>query len=631
MWRQDRIRLVPPRPFERLCIPLPEPTLRLPPTLPYPEKMSIPAKIAYLDEYRVRREQRLRRSLALYGADPERSRVASRLAEALAVVEGDRASAVWVDEYGPGLVHVHCLIDAGADEPRGDFPIEPLRDAWDRGVPGLLDRPGSELSGGTQGGARSLRAVALGSDGSRAWFVIVDSAGRRIPLDAIRRTRLMFVAGECAGVLLHQDVASRRVHASAKGSKQDSRGESFAGWSVLKDIEGRPDESTSRRISSRFLVARLINGLVEEAFQVDPDSLAHQLEGIRREIKPSQDDDVEQRAWSGVLDAVQRGSRPELLGQLLAWGVGVEELGHFYGAQEIFRVAFDVAVGTGSVPAATDAARFHARTARKLSDFEVCDEWYGRALHLAKTSADVERMAHIYSGQANAFRERGNLPSAREAVASAIHASERGASRATQAMCHHSMMAVDKAQGNWTDAVIEGWEAFELYNRDEDKLTVLSDLAELLAEGGALGSAEDAYSVVIHRTRSAALRALATAGRASVAAIRGNAVLFIEWIRRGDVEDWQSLPPSFRAQIALDRGVAYRIMGQVEEAKYWLERARDDAEAHRLHQVAYKAETEISALDTTEERSVPAYSPQDAGDPRVTDVLTELSALRAGL
>ena len=124
------------------------------------------------------------------------------------------------------------------------------------------------------------------------------------------------------------------------------------------------------------------------------------------------------------------------------------------------------------------------------------------------------------------------------------------------------------------------------------------------------------------------------AGRASVAALKGNAVLHVEWIRRADAEDWQSLAPSFRAQIALDRGISYRVLDQLEEARHWLDRARADAEEHRLNQLAFRSEAELAALldaDAPQRIARREATPEDAHDPRVTGVLRELTAMRAGL
>src|SRR5262245_59398433 len=94
-----------------------------------------------LDDLRVRREPRMQRALALHRTDAERYRVLEHLAGVMTLLGCDRAAAVWVDEYGPGHVHAHVVLDVLSDVPRRRFPSEPLRLAWNDGVPGKLDLP----------------------------------------------------------------------------------------------------------------------------------------------------------------------------------------------------------------------------------------------------------------------------------------------------------------------------------------------------------------------------------------------------------------------------------------------------------------------------------------------------------
>ena len=83
--------------------------------------------VVRLDELRVRREQRLQRCFALHRTDGERFRVVHHLAEAARLLAAERVAAVWIDEYGPGVVHPHTVLDLLSDIPRRRFAAEPLR------------------------------------------------------------------------------------------------------------------------------------------------------------------------------------------------------------------------------------------------------------------------------------------------------------------------------------------------------------------------------------------------------------------------------------------------------------------------------------------------------------------------
>ena len=225
------------------------------------------SNVPRLADYRSGRAKRSEQTAALYRGDPARSCLLGHLASAQELVEADRAAVVWVDEYGPGLVHVHCLLDLAGDPPRRNFATEACRVAWRKGVPGLLDipdvgRPG-ELS---ISGVRSSCCVAMGSDGTRAWFLIVESLTPRSRLAVEVTDELMFVAGEAAAVVLHQDLDRKAANPKRLGkSANPAAGETFAGWAILKDLEGREgDAETNRRIASRFLVARAVRAALDE-------------------------------------------------------------------------------------------------------------------------------------------------------------------------------------------------------------------------------------------------------------------------------------------------------------------------------------------------------------------------------
>jgi len=155
------------------------------------------ANVLKLDEYRDRRVQRLSRGRALLGRDPYRRVLYDHLAEVARLTGADRAAAVWIDEGGPDLVHPHVVVDLLSDRPRRIFSADPLRRAWDLGIPGAWEG-GSSADGTLPVG---VVAIALGSDGARGWFLVCDSVVRRPRLDSARRERLMFLAGECSALL----------------------------------------------------------------------------------------------------------------------------------------------------------------------------------------------------------------------------------------------------------------------------------------------------------------------------------------------------------------------------------------------------------------------------------------------
>ena len=133
------------------------------------------ANVLKLDEYRDRRVQRLSRGRALLGRDPYRRVLYDHLAEVARLTGADRAAAVWIDEGGPELVHPHVVVDLLSDRPRRIFSADPLRRAWDLGIPGAWE-------GGSSADVTlpvGVVAIALGSDGA---ISETDDSGFHVPL-----------------------------------------------------------------------------------------------------------------------------------------------------------------------------------------------------------------------------------------------------------------------------------------------------------------------------------------------------------------------------------------------------------------------------------------------------------------
>jgi len=151
--------------------------------------------------------------------DAERSLLLAELFEAIVVAGGDRGAVVSVHAGDPEPAPF-ALLDLASDLPRTEFAPEPLGLAWANGIPGFCDVPdvarhggGSRKPawrGGGRGGhePRAVFAASFGSDGLMPWFLVVDGRTPRTLLCSEQRRRLAFIAGRCAGVVLHHDLAS---------------------------------------------------------------------------------------------------------------------------------------------------------------------------------------------------------------------------------------------------------------------------------------------------------------------------------------------------------------------------------------------------------------------------------------
>jgi tetratricopeptide (TPR) repeat protein len=597
------------------------------------------SNIVHLDSYRGRKDLRLRQTLALHGHDPDRSKVLLQIWRAMSLVGADRGAVLWLDEYGPGLAHAYALLDLAVDRPRRLISPVPLRGAWDAGVPGLLDIASAQgRLGVDSGGIKSVSAVALGSDGPRSWFLYLDSLTPRPALSEELAGELMFVAGECASLLLHKDLEQSvefRPALSPGGVLPGEVGEPFAGWPVLQDIEGRRgDKEASARIATRFLVARVIRGLIEDELVVDADSLGYQVNGVRKELEGHDSKEPEFRVWERVLAAVELLDLDELQAAVLEWGGIVEGIGHLNGALELHALAYELAAAGGAVNAAIDAARFRGRVFRKMANWEQAVHWYGVAEGIARESVSHGKLAVVLDGLANAHRDRGNLPKARELLGQVLELGAREDDRYAQAIGHHDLMTVEKEAKNRKEAILHGWKAVQAYDSTDGRLFALFDLAGVLRERGDLSASWDAYSIVAAQVETFEYKVLSIDAKALIAAQGGHRTRHDELRAQVDALGWDEEGASvvMKGQIFLYRGLACRALGQWSEGDKWITRALSFAEEHALNKIIFDAEAALRESAPAEMSAVGASGPSmEAGGTDVQEVRQGLRQMREAL
>jgi tetratricopeptide (TPR) repeat protein len=568
--------------------------------------------------------------LALYSADAERALLLSYLWSVTEVADGDRAAVVWVDEYGPGLVHTHVVLDLVADRPRRAFPVEPLRLSWSQGVPGIYDLSERDVMIGAldQGGYRNVCSVALGSDGLRAWFVVVDGQGYRQLLDEDAKAKILFLAGECSAVLMHRDMrgAANPVLAPEGGSER------FAAWPILKDIEGREtDEVMNRRISCRFLVARVVRAIVDDDMTTDAEALSHQIKCVRRELGRQFIDDPERTGWIAVLDAAAHYDRDRaaFASAVLELGSQIEALGHLSGARELYRSAYQAAMAVGAERQALDAARFAGRAWRRGSDWGRALAWYQVARSLAVATGDLAKQAVVLDGVANVHLEKGNLPKARQVLNEALPLALESGDRYAIGSTYHDLGAVAGNSGFLEEGIRMTWLAVQHYELPQDQLNALTLLAGLFVDAGELDAAETAYAVVARRGESLVYRLYALNGFVQVAGLRGDRAVFDERVSALNDAGFEGGPAAFRAVAWIDRGKAYERLGDTTAASQCYAKALEVAEANKLGQLLIKAEEALVALERSQSEIVQTKKPSvDSSIGEMEEIHEELVRMR---
>jgi len=158
------------------------------------------------------------------------------------------------------------------------------------------------------------------------------------------------------------------------------------------------------------------------------------------------------------------------------------------------------------------------------------------------------------------------------------------------------LMTDEKLAGRHEKAIRHGWEAVRLYPSERDQLQALTDLAWAFVEVGELAAAEDAYTVVAHRTQDFRYRVYALDALAYIQALRGRRKEFEDRLEAVDETAWRMGQPFMVAELLFYRGKAYGVLGDDEQARRWLEEAKAYSEEHSLNQISFQAQDALEAL-----------------------------------
>lgn len=131
-----------------------------------------------------------RGSMALWGADGERSRFALPLWRIIHLAQAERGMIVSCEAGGHRTPEPFVVLDLGADPARTEVGPDAMPRYGADEAPALLDREADGL------------ALFLGSGAGRLWALLVDGGGSRAaPLSPTLREDILFLAGECSGLL----------------------------------------------------------------------------------------------------------------------------------------------------------------------------------------------------------------------------------------------------------------------------------------------------------------------------------------------------------------------------------------------------------------------------------------------
>lgn len=276
-----------------------------------------------------------------------------------------------------------------------------------------------------------------------------------------------------------------------------------------------------------------------------------------------------------------------------------------------------------------------ARVARKAGAPNIAEELYRRVDRIARELPSDELRARALVGRGVLAQARGNYPEARRLYTQATRKAIASGDRPLIRLAHHGLMVVSAKFGQFRQAFLAGWVAFEgAAGNPQAEAESLLNLAQLALDVGEPRAALHAFAAALAKEPAPWLRLPALGGAALAAAALQREDVVRECVSR--IESFGLNDTAFaysRAAALLDASKACLRMSLTAEGTRTAARALELANAHAYHEVAIGAE-QIMAAATAPPREVQGLLQQlaherapHATDPDSREILKRLAAL----
>jgi tetratricopeptide (TPR) repeat protein len=257
---------------------------------------------------------------------------------------------------------------------------------------------------------------------------------------------------------------------------------------------------------------------------------------------------------------------------------------------------------THPVQEADVATQAHLRRGfclRQMGDLPASLTAYQTAGEIASSANDMIGVLRARIGEAKGAISRGNMPHARDILDETIvRATEHGL-QAVRSMALHDRSTVSFLTGEYDLAIRFAYDALSISESPRERDRILADIAASFFKLGVHSAARDAYLILAATAQEQYERWVATLNLMEVAAFDGEQLVFEQYRRSLDV---RSLPPQLQAYYWLHAGQGYEQLGDMTEARIFLERALSFAEENELFQFVFEAGAALKGLGSAERR-----------------------------
>ncbi|HMG70497.1 MAG TPA: hypothetical protein VK544_05240 [Gemmatimonadaceae bacterium] len=386
------------------------------------------------------------------------------------------------------------------------------------------------------------------------------------------------------------------------------------------------DSPSWRAVFAGLSVLRLVDAYTDTVSSVDPANWA-QLHSVRTAIEAVGEGDAVKGVLTNVIEEVtKRGAIDDTVsGSLLAYGRVLDYAASWGLAIDVFSSVVKLTRPERNAKLAVEANIAVGGAARRNGDWDTSARAYSQAAYIADTLGDRQGVLTVQIGIANTYMAKGNLPQAQTILDDVLVQSRDQELPQVQGLALHSRASLASRKGDHSEGIQLAHDALGLTTNPTDRDFILDDIAAMFTSIGLRDAARDTHLVLAATSQSQSVRGQATINLMELAALDGMPEAFDAYARELATA---RLSPWNRAHYLLFLGEGMDTLGRREASEEALNEAFSFAEANQIHQVAFKAQSALSAVRSAARSSKPFVAPPTWVPEEVGTVVRAMSELR---
>jgi tetratricopeptide (TPR) repeat protein len=388
----------------------------------------------------------------------------------------------------------------------------------------------------------------------------------------------------------------------------------------------KEDTASWRSTFAGLSVLRLVDTYADAGSPRDPAGWA-QLHSVRAAVEAMSEGDPVRGALISVFEEVTKRNVVDetVCTLLLTYGRSLDYEASWGLATDVFSTVAKVARPEKNARLAVEAHTAVGGAARRNGDWDTSARAYSQAAYIADTLGDRAGVLGVQIGIANTYLAKGNLPQAETILDDVIVQARDQELPEVQGMALHSRAVVAQKRGQFAEGLKLAYDALQHTVNPAARDFVLEDIASIFTDLGMRDAARDAHLILTATAGTKLVRWTATVNLLELASVDGMEDAFDSYASQlGSAQTG----PWVRAHFLLFLGEGLHRLGRVAQAEQTLEDAVVFSETNQFHEIAFKAQSALSAVRSAPRATTPFAVPPTWVPDEVASVARAMSELR---